>query len=70
MKNIFKLFLNMVYPMLISLFLFIFSSAFVTGESLEPLQLTTCLFAIFFGVLFLIGFIGSVVTLIAEVNKK
>lgn len=60
---------SMVYPMLISLFLFCFVSAFVEGGSLEPLQLISAILTFIFGVLFIIGFILNIVSSIKNKNN-
>lgn len=69
MKNLFKTFINMVYPALISLFLFIFTTAFVSGEYLEILQVLTVISSILFGILFLSGIIGNSILLIKNKEK-
>ncbi len=66
MKKSFNAFTNMVYPMLISLFLFCFVDAFITGESHEALQLITAILTIIFGLLFVIGFIYDMVCLLKK----
>ncbi len=61
MKRIIEAFLQMIYPSLISLFIFVFTTAFVNGESLETLQLITAILSILFGFLFVIGFLLNIV---------
>ncbi len=60
MKGLNKTFLSMVYPMLISLFMFCFVSAFVRDD-LETLQIVTLIFTMFFGFLFVIGFVLNII---------
>lgn len=60
MKNIIETFLKMVYPSLISLFIFAFTSAFVDGNDLEPLQLISAILFLVFGLVFIIGFIMKI----------
>lgn len=61
MKNIIETFLKMVYPSLISLFIFAFTSAFVDGNDLEPLQLISAILFLAFGLVFIIGFIMKII---------
>lgn len=61
MKGISKTLVGMVYPMLISLFMFCFVSAFVSGDDFETLQIVTLIFTMFFGFLFVIGFILNII---------
>lgn len=63
-------FVNMVYPMLLSLFLFYFATAFVTGEDLEPLQVIAAILTVFFGILFLIGLIFEIVHFFTDRKEK
>lgn len=67
MKKISEIFINMVYPMLISFFIFCFVEAFVKTNC-ETLELTSCLFSIFFGTLFVIGLVLTIVG--ACINKR
>lgn len=62
-----KTMISMVYPMLISLFLFCFVSVSVV-EGLEPLQLISAILTLIFGVLFIIGFILNIVSSIKKNN--
>lgn len=64
------LFVNMVYPMLLSLFLFYFATAFVTNEYLELLQVIAAILTAFFGVLFLIGLIFEIVHFFTDRKEK
>ncbi|MDE7263120.1 MAG: hypothetical protein K2N64_00480 [Anaeroplasmataceae bacterium] len=61
MKRIIDTFLQMVYPTLISLFIFVFTAAFVKDNSLEPLQLISAVLSIVFGLIFLIGFVMNII---------
>lgn len=70
MKKLANTFLNMMYPMLISLFLFIFSESFLNGGSREVLQAITAILAVFFGILFLVGFISTIVCAIKSRESK
>lgn len=70
MKKINDVFMSMVYPMLISLFIFSFVSAFVKDSSLEPLQLISALLALIFGLLFVIGFICKIIYALKNKNNS
>lgn len=61
MKKISEVFLQMIYPALISLFIFAFTDAFVSGSSLEPLQLISAVLCIIFGLIFIIGFVMNII---------
>lgn len=61
MKKIIDSFLKMIYPALISLFIFAFTTDFVKGDELEVLQLITALIAIAFGFIFLVGFVMNII---------
>lgn len=69
MKAIFKYLTGMVYPMLISLFLFIFTSSFLHGDFLEPMQALTMIMMVIFGVMFLVGLVGHIIFLNKETKK-
>ena len=69
MKNIMEIFLNMVYPSLIALCIFAFTSAFVEGDMLEPLQLISAILSLIFGLVFIIGFIMKIIYSLKE-NKE
>ncbi len=69
MKNKFAELINMVYPMLISLFIFCFVSAFVKGELLEPLQLTLAILSVVFGLIFVIGLVFYIISLFKKKNQ-
>lgn len=61
MKNIIETFLKMVYPSLIALHIFAFTSAFVDGNDLEPLQLVSAILFLTFGLIFIIVFIMKII---------
>lgn len=63
-------FVNMVYPMFLSLFLFYFATAFVTNKYLELLQVIAAILTAFFGVLFLIGLIFEIVHFFTDRKEK
>ncbi len=65
MEKLAKTFISMVYPLLISFFIFCFVDAFVTYD-LEALQIIAILFMILFGILFIIGFILTIVCVFKE----
>lgn len=61
MKKIIETSLQMIYPSLISLFIFAFTTAFVNGSEFEVLQVISILLTIVFGLIFLIGFVMNIV---------
>lgn len=61
MKRIINSCLTMVYPSLISLFIFVFATAFVKGEKLEIIQLISFILSLLFGLIFLVFFIVNIV---------
>ncbi len=67
MKSIFEKLTAMVYPMLISLFLLLYTEANVTSDLYEPLLIVTVFLSLLFACMFIIGL---VCTLIAGSNKK
>lgn len=67
MEKISKMFISMVYPFLISLFIFCFVDAFVKTYS-EELELFTSILMIVFGTLFIVGIILNIVWNVK--NKK
>lgn len=69
MKKIIDSFLKMIYPALISLFIFAFTTAFVKGDELEVLQLITALIAIAFGFIFLVGFVMNIIYSLKHENS-
>lgn len=70
MKELFKLFTKGIYPALISLFLFIFTTSFVSGEYLESLQLITCITAVIFGIVFVVGVVVEMFFAIKNSKNK
>lgn len=67
MKSIFEKLTAMVYPMLISLFLLLYTEANVTSDLYEPLLIVTVFLSLLFACMFVVGL---VCTLIAGSNKK
>ena len=61
MKTIFKKLSEMVYPMLISLFLLIYTEVNVTTDLYEPMLIVTVFLTLLFAGMFLIGLIGSLI---------
>lgn len=62
MKRIINMLLGMVYPMLISLFIYGFAEAFISERDFrEPLQTATVIMAIVFGAMFIAGVIWNIV---------
>ena len=70
MKKLNDVLINMVYPMLISLFIFVFAEGFVKGGYLEPIELVSILFTIFFGILFVVGFVLKIIEAIKDNSKR
>lgn len=70
MKELFKLLTKAIYPALLSLFLFIFTTAFVKGEYLEVLELMTAGSTALFGVAFVVGVIGQIVLALKKHNEQ
>lgn len=69
MKRIINMFLNLIYPALISLFLFCFTKAFIVERDFrEPLLVVTAILAIVLGGLFVTGFIWNIVYSIKHKN--
>lgn len=70
MKKNSNIFINMVYPMLISLFLYCFTTAFVKNSSLESLQLISIILTFVFGIMFVIGLIFEIIHLFKSRKEK
>ena len=59
MKSIFEKLTAMVYPMLISLFLLIYTEVNVTTDLYEPMLIVTVFLTLLFAGMFLVGLFGT-----------
>ena len=59
MKSIFEKLTAMVYPMLISLFLLIYTEVNVTTDLYEPMLIVTVFLTLLFAGMFLVGLLGT-----------
>lgn len=59
MKTLFGKLLQMVYPMLISLFLLIYTDASATTDIHDAMMIVTVVLTLLFGILFLVGLLGT-----------
>ncbi len=62
MKTIYKKLAEMVYPMLISLFLLIYTEVNITSDLYEPMLIITLFLSLLFASMFLVGLIGMLLT--------
>ena len=62
MKSIFEKLTAMVYPMLISLFLLIYTEVNVTTDLYEPMLIVTVFLTLLFAGMFLVGLFGTLFT--------
>lgn len=74
MKKIFDICTQMIYPMLISIFIVFFALTFMTSDDLKPVEslfITLYYFIYVFGALFIIGFLGNIIyTIVCDVKHK
>lgn len=66
MDKVFKLFLHAIYPSLILYFIYVFAKAFVDGLTKRDICNVAGPAAVLFFVVFIIGVVGYVVTLLSK----
>ncbi len=60
MATLFHKFLQMVYPMLISLFLLLYTDTNTTAETHDAMMIVTIVLTLLFGILFFVGLFGTI----------
>ncbi len=60
MTTLFHKFLQMVYPMLISLFLLLYTDTNTTAETHDAMMIVTIVLTLLFGILFFVGLFGTI----------
>lgn len=58
--TLFQKFLQMVYPMLISLFLLLYTDTNTTAETHDAMMIVTIVLTLLFGILFFVGLFGTI----------
>lgn len=59
MVTLFDKLLHMVYPMLISLFLLLYTDANIATEAHDAMMIVTVVLTLLFGILFIVGLFGT-----------
>lgn len=70
MKKLIDMLLSMVYPALISLFIFVFVDTFTLSDNRQLLQLISALCGDIFGLMFVAGLVLNVIYIIKHKPPK